>query len=146
MKPKILSLLLMMAVFFSRPLFGQSAIHRNGEKIYTEVERQPEFPGGKRALSEYLMQNVRYPSALSKANYDAGKIIVRFVVAKNGKVKNVEISSKPAGGDAQESLEAYLASILDAVEKMPRWRPAEVDGERVASLYILPVQVLVNQQ
>ncbi|RIV18305.1 hypothetical protein DYU11_29155 [Fibrisoma montanum] len=137
-------MLLVAAVLLWQPSNGQASIQRNGETIYTEVERQPEFPGGKRALSMYLMKNVKYPSVLSKTNYDPGKIIVRFVVAKNGVVRNVEISSKPAAAEAQQSLQNYLASILNAIEKMPRWRPAEVNGERVASLYILPVQVYVN--
>ncbi|WP_147368067.1 hypothetical protein [Fibrisoma montanum] len=144
MKPVLSGLLLVAAVLLWQPSNGQASIQRNGETIYTEVERQPEFPGGKRALSMYLMKNVKYPSVLSKTNYDPGKIIVRFVVAKNGVVRNVEISSKPAAAEAQQSLQNYLASILNAIEKMPRWRPAEVNGERVASLYILPVQVYVN--
>ncbi|CCH56709.1 hypothetical protein BN8_06092 [Fibrisoma limi BUZ 3] len=144
MKSIITGLLLGTAILLGQPSFGQTSIQRNGETIYTEVERQPEFPGGKRALSTYLMKNVKYPSALSKTNYDPGKIIVRFVVGRNGVVKNVEISSKPAAAEAQQSLQNYLASILNAIERMPRWRPAEVNGERVASLYVLPVQVFVN--
>ena len=99
-------------------------------KIYTAVQKTAEPDGGMKALIAYLHSHIEYPEEALKEGKE-GKVIVRFVIEKNGNV-----------GDAQivKSVDPVLdQEALRVVKTMPKWTPAKVDGESVASYYVLPV-------
>ena len=52
---------------------------KKSEKVATAVEQMPQYPGGDRALMEFVAKNVKYPEAAMKAGKE-GKVIVRFTV------------------------------------------------------------------
>ena len=111
------------------------------ELIYTVVERQPEFPGGKAALSAYLAANIRFPSALMRKNYNTGPVSAKFIVDKSGTVRDVRVTTKPLGKKLQKGMQEFMVTIIAAIEKMPRWRPGQVNGEPVSVFYTLPIEV-----
>jgi len=112
------------------------------EKIYTVVEKQPEFPGGKVALSRYLAENIKFPSSLMRKNYNTGPVAAKFIVGDDGTVRDVRVSTKPIEDKKMEKgMMDFMKTIIAAIEKMPRWRPGEVHGERVAVFYTLPIEV-----
>ena len=51
----------------------------------------PDFPGGQSALMEYLAKNIKYP-ATAHENGKQGRVIVMFVVKKDGSISYVSIS------------------------------------------------------
>ena len=53
------------------------------EEIFMRVEKAPAFPGGQKAMMEYLMKNIKYPAACQEAGIQ-GRVIVSFVVNKDG--------------------------------------------------------------
>lgn len=125
-------------------LFGSAntpAQTRN-ELIYTVVEQQPEFPGGKAALSRYLAENIRFPSSLMRKNYNTGPVAAKFIIDKAGTVRDVRVTTKPLGKDRQKGMQEFMATIIAAVEKMPRWRPGQVNGQSVSVFYTLPIEVV----
>lgn len=63
---------------------------RDDEKVYSTVEKKPEFPGGDSELMKYVSANIRYPENAFK-NKIQGRVIVKFVVQKDGKVGDVTI-------------------------------------------------------
>ncbi|MBN8683567.1 MAG: energy transducer TonB [Chitinophagales bacterium] len=101
-----------------------------GEEILNLAEQRPSFPGGEAAMLQFLDENLKYP-ALAKENGIQGRVIVRFVVEKDGSLSNTEILRDIGGGCGKEALR-LLAS-------MPRWQPGKQRGRAVRVRYTLPL-------
>lgn len=107
------------------------------EEIFVAVEQQAEFPGGTAALMKWLSSNIRYPEA-AQANDVQGRVIVRFVVEKDGSIGAANIVK---GVDKDLDKEA-----LRVVKKMPKWQPAKNNGVTVRSYFNLPVTFKLQNQ
>lgn len=100
------------------------------KEVYTAVEYNAEFPGGMAGMMKYLSQAIKYPEEAVAAN-EQGRVIVKFIVGKDGKVSDAQIVK-----GVSPSLDA---EALRVVSSMPKWKPAEVNGEKVASWFTIPV-------
>ncbi|MBS7364164.1 MAG: TonB family protein [Paludibacteraceae bacterium] len=100
------------------------------EEIFMRVEKAPAFPGGQKAMMEYLMKNIKYPAACQEAGIQ-GRVIVSFVVNKDGTIQNVEVIR-----GVHEKLDAEAVRV---VKSMPAWSPGEQQGRKVRSKFQLPV-------
>ena len=60
------------------------------DEPFEVVEEQPEFPGGLNAFRKYLQDNLRYPESAQDAGIQ-GKVMVRFVVERDGSATAVEV-------------------------------------------------------
>ncbi len=95
------------------------------------IENKPEFPlGGVEGLNKWIAQNVKYPE-IAKENGVTGKVFIQFVIAKDGKVTNVEILR---GVDPSLDKEA-----LRVVKSMPAWKPGSQRGKPVKVSFQLPI-------
>lgn len=111
-------------------------------RFYTSVEKLAEFPGGRSAMLDFLAKHIDFPNSLDRIQYKPGPITVRFIVAPDGILHDITIDSQPVTNpDAEKGMDAYRISIIRAIEKMPRWQPALMEGAPVAMLYTLPLQV-----
>jgi len=99
-------------------------------RVFDVVEDQPRYPGGTNALMAYLRDNIKYPAEAAKAGIQ-GKVIVQFVVGKDGTVRDV----KPIRNISPE-LDAEAVRVVAA---MPKWMPGYQRGEAVNVRYTLPV-------
>ena len=106
-------------------------VDRKPKEKIEPYETPPSFPGGLNALFEYLNQNVKYPPIARKNNIQ-GRVIVQFVVGKNGKIKDVEVVR--SGGDP--SLDKEAARVI---KSMPQWIPGKQRGVPVRVKYTAPV-------
>ena len=104
----------------------------NPDKIHQVVEVQPEFPGGTYAMYKYLADNIKYP-ADAKAAGKEGRVIVQFVVRKDGSVSDVSVVRSV--GNVSLDNEA-----VRVVSSMPKWNPGTQGGKPVNVQYTLPVQ------
>lgn len=102
----------------------------SGNEIYSVVEQPAEFPGGLDALMHWLSNNVRYPDVAQQQGVE-GRVVVRFVVEKDGTVDEVEVIK---GADRDLDAEA-----VRVVSIMPKWIPGKQYGELVRSYFTLPV-------
>lgn len=100
------------------------------DMIFDAVEQQAQFPGGMAALSNWLSRNIRYPEAAQR-NEIQGKVIVQFVVEKDGSVSNPTVLR---GVDRDLDQEA-----LRVVRAMPKWQPGRNNGTAVRSKFTLPI-------
>lgn len=107
------------------------------EEIFVAVEQQAEFPGGMAALMKWLSNNIRYPEA-AQQNDVQGRVIVKFVVEKDGSVSQAQILK---GVDKDLDKEA-----LRVVNKMPKWQAGKNNGVAVRSYFTLPVNFRLQQQ
>ncbi|WP_155297371.1 energy transducer TonB [Spirosoma aerolatum] len=114
------------------------------DKVYTVAEQQPEFPGGTVALSRYLAENIVVPNALVRKRYDTGPVAAKFIIDELGYIHDVRIQVKPLDKKGRKGMEAFMANIIAAVEKMPRWTPGEVGGRPVPVYYTLPIEITMQ--
>lgn len=136
------AVLVLMSLTFSLLLVDSTATAQTrSELVYTVVERQPEFPGGKAALSRYLASNIRFPSSLMRKNYNTGPVAAKFIIDKAGAVRDVRVTTKPLSKEMQKGMQEFMTTIIAAIEKMPRWRPGQVNGQSVSVFYTLPIEV-----
>lgn len=94
------------------------------------VDKMPEYVGGTDAMTKYMIEHVRYPEAAVKSK-TTGKVMVSFVVTKNGKVTKAAVKR----GVSKELDE----EAVRVVSSMPDWIPAEKDKKKVDAEMILPV-------
>lgn len=107
------------------------------EEIFVAVEQQAEFPGGQAALMSWLSKNIHYPETAAM-NDVQGRVIVRFVVEKDGSIGQVSVVK---GVDKDLDREA-----IRVVKKMPKWQSAKNNGVTVRSYFTLPVTFKLQQQ
>jgi protein TonB len=99
-------------------------------EIFVVVEEMPSFPGGDKALYEYLAKNIKYP-AVAKDNGIEGKVYIKFVVNEDGSVSQAQVARGIGGGCDEEALRV--------VKDMPKWKPGKQRGKNVKVWYTLPV-------
>ncbi len=107
------------------------------EEVFHAVEQMPEFPGGQSALMKYLSNNIRYPQ-MALANDIQGRVVVKFVVEKDGSVSGVTVVR---GVDKDLDKEA-----VRVVKSMPKWQPGKNNGQAVRCWFNLPVTFKIQQQ
>lgn len=98
--------------------------------IHEHVEIMPDFPGGMAALMKYLGTNIKYPT-ISQEMGSAGKVIVQFVVDKDGTITNPAVV---------RGVDAYLdKEAIRVISSMPKWKPGVQNGKKVRVKYTVPV-------
>ena len=106
------------------------------EEIFTAVEQEAMFPGGQAALNKWLSKNLHYPET-AQQNEIQGRVVVQFIVEKDGSVRNPTILRSV---DRDLDREA-----LNVVSKMPKWQPGKNNGVTVRSYFRLPVNFRLAQ-
>ena len=142
-------------------LQGQEVYDDDDDDPVFEVTEEPaQYPGGQAALMQYLAQNIRYPK-ISAENGVQGRVIVQFVVEKDGSLSNFAVVKKSgdtitknaqsgitvnALGSAteeskvpQEAFDALNAEAVRVLREMPKWIPAKQRGQEVRMRYTLPI-------
>lgn len=99
-------------------------------KVFDVVEEQPSFPGGQGALMSWLHDNIKYP-VVAAENGIQGKVIVQFIVGKNGSISNVKVLRS-----VDPSLDKEAVRV---VSNMPNWTPGKQNGASVNVRFTLPV-------
>lgn len=99
-------------------------------KVFDAVEQPPVFPGGDAALMKYLNDNIRYPQ-LAIENNIQGRVVVQFVVQKDGSIGQVKVArSKDPDLDKE---------AVRVVKSLPRFQPGKQNGNPVNVWFTLPV-------
>lgn len=104
-------------------------------KVFDVVEQMPSFPGGNAALMNYLNQNIKYP-VIAEENGIQGRVIVQFVVGKDGHISDVKVAKS-----VDPSLDKEAVRV---VKGMPKWIPGKQNGQAVTVRYTLPVTFRLN--
>lgn len=90
----------------------------------------PSYPGGFDAMQKFLIENLRYPNIEACVE---GRVILRFVVKKDGAIENIEVLKSLHPDFDKEALRV--------VRLMPKWNPAINDkGDTIDYQLILPIK------
>ena len=105
--------------------------------IITDLfELHPEFPGGEIACMKFLLENVKYPRYARKHKIE-GKVVLRFIIEKDGSISNVEILRSVASCLDKEAMRV--------VRLMPKWRPGIQNGIIVRAKCNMPIAFVLNK-
>ena len=122
------------------------------EEIFVMAEDMPRFPGcenestkaekeqcANNKLMEYIYSNLKYPP-IATENGIEGRVTIRFVVDKDGKVGGVEILRDIGGGCGEAA-----KKVIEGMNNMPqRWAPGRQGGRKVKVYFTLPVIFKLN--
>lgn len=89
----------------------------------------------RKEMLRFVYKNIRYPA---EARKDAvyGMVITRFNIEKDGSVTRPRIIKEVGAGLGEEVLR-----IVELMQNLPqKWIPAEKDGQKVRSVFDLPVK------
>jgi protein TonB len=104
----------------------------NQPVVVDPLEVMPEFPGGEQALFKYIKQNLRWPAQYSDSTF-SGRVVVRFIITKSGKIDKPEILKGIPGR------EEFSKEVIRLVTSMPNWKPGLFNGKAVDSYHVLPI-------
>jgi protein TonB len=106
------------------------------EEVFTAVEQMPQFPGGEAELLKYVATHIKYPTMAAENNIQ-GRVVVKFVVKKDGNVGEVVVLR---GKDPDLDKEA-----VRVVKTLPRFIPGKMNGQAVSVWYTLPINFKLQQ-
>jgi TonB family protein len=109
----------------------------NEEEVFTIVENMPEFPGGQKALYEFLVKNLKYPAKAKKKGI-SGKVYVNFVIGKDGQVRDIKVIR-----GVHKLLDKEAIRVMKA---MPKWKPGTQRGKNVNVSYNLPINFKLSRK
>ena len=102
----------------------------DNDSIYNVVSENASFPGGDVALSDWMRKNMKYPEECRKQGIQ-GRVVISFVVNKDGSIVDLETVRSPHPALAEEGLRV--------VKSMPKWEPAKENGKVVRSRFNIPI-------
>lgn len=102
------------------------------DSVFSKVEVEPQFPGGRVKMLEYISRNQNLPSSyFSCTGPPFVRVPVQFTVNKDGSLSDIEIIT-------------HRDSILDKeairlIHSMPKWTPGRQNGKIVRTRYMIMV-------
>ncbi|RYE17577.1 MAG: TonB family protein, partial [Sphingobacteriaceae bacterium] len=97
---------------------------------FVAVDKLPHFPGGESAFGNYLAKSIRYPKE-AKDQKITGRVIVSFIVEKDGRLNDIKVLRDIGGGCGTEAVRV--------LSECPAWNPGIQDGKPVRVAYTMPV-------
>lgn len=96
-----------------------------------DLDKMPTFQGGDLSkFRKWVMSNMTYPKKAVKNNIQ-GRVVVKFVIDKDGSVTDIEVVKSP---DKLLSDEA-----VRVVKMSPKWTPGELDNSPVRVYFTIPI-------
>jgi TonB family protein len=99
-------------------------------EVFGSVDVLPEFPGGMKGWGEYLQSALKYPEEARK-NKITGRVIVSFIVLKDGGIRVIKVLRGIGGGADEEAIRV--------VKESPNWKPGLKNGVPVNFAYTMPI-------
>lgn len=124
--------LLSLITFFSfQFVLAQEQTSQMEEKIYEtkEVDIKPDYLGGMAAFYNFVAKNFMIPDK----NGLNGKVIITFVVEKDGSINDLKILQDIGYGTGKEAVRV--------IKKSEKWIPAQKEGQNVRCNFNLPITI-----
>jgi len=114
-----------------------------GDDIFIRVAQMPRFKGcadvddssaktcSDRNMLTYIYRHINYPT-IARENGIEGRVIMGFVIEKDGTVSNVQIIRDIGGGCGKEALRV--------INSMPKWTPGYQRTEPVRVQFNIPIR------
>ncbi len=132
MKKAICLLVLLASQLTIAQQTATDTVQDEDNNIYSnmDVEIKPEYPGGFGAFFMLLSKNFTRPS---DSNFRGGRLIVSFLVEKDGSLTEIKVLKDPGFGTAEEAIRVMKLS--------KKWIPATQNGKPVRCSYQIPINL-----
>lgn len=106
------------------------------EQIFYKVEKMPSFMGGDlTTFRNWVQGKVKYPQ-LAQENNISGRVLLMFVVEKDGTLTNIEVLQTPDSSLSEEAIRVLKTS--------PKWEPGKQRNQSVRVKYTLPIDFRIQ--
>ncbi len=101
------------------------------DQPFLVAETMPSFQGGDlNKFRTWVQQNVKFPQ-IALENGIAGRVVLTFVIEKDGRLTNIEVLQTPDRSLSEEAIRV--------LNKSPKWSPGKQRNQVVRVKYTLPV-------
>lgn len=129
----------------SAPSFSPAAVSSgktSGDDVlsYYDCDQRPEFLNSadpRQFLEKWVYKYLKYPPE-ALIDGTQGRVMVEFVIGKDGKVGNVRVVKS-----VSEELDAEAVKVVSA---SPKWRPGRVKGNKVSTSMTIPVEFRLEKK
>lgn len=105
-------------------------VRTNEDEPFVVVEEMPMYPGGEIELLKFIADNTQYPDSAKTAGIE-GRVIVRFIVTKEGNVEGISVI---------KGVHPLLdEEALRVVSLLKDFRPGMQGGQPVNVWYMVPI-------
>ncbi|WP_207421941.1 energy transducer TonB [Desertivirga brevis] len=119
------------------PTQQAAVVEDNGVYEVANIEVQPEFPGGMNKFYEYVGRSYNYPAA-AKEQGVSGRVILNFVVEKDGSLTDIKVVRDLGMGTGDEAIRV--------LKKSKKWNPGIQNGRPVRVSYTIPIVLNLEAQ
>ena len=106
------------------------------EQIFFKVETMPSFMGGDiGTFRNWVQSKVKYPQ-LAQENNISGRVLLMFVVEKDGSLTNIQVLQTPDSSLSDEAIRVLKTS--------PKWTPGKQRNQSVRVKYTLPIDFRIQ--
>ncbi len=108
--------------------FGDSSFLK--KIIFSSVEVAPKFPEGIKGFYGFIADNLKFPQ--NRFSTFSNKVVIaRIAINDDGRI---------AYGEIEKGInEGYNKAVLEALEKMPDWKPGLQNGKPVPVWVSIPI-------
>ena len=107
------------------------------EQPFLVAETMPSFQGGSlNDFRNWVQSKVRYP-AIAQENGISGKVVLTFVIEKDGRLTNIQVLQTPDRSLSEEAIRV--------LQQSPKWSPGKQRNQPVRVRYTLPVEFRIQQ-
>ncbi len=107
---------------------------------YYDCDQRPVFLNSTdpaQFLEKWVYQYLKYPES-SLVKGEQGKVMVEFIVEKDGKISNVRVAK-----GVSDALDAEAVKVIAA---SPKWKPGRIKGEKVRTMITIPVEFRLEKK
>ncbi|MGY3213704.1 TonB family protein [Mucilaginibacter sp. HD30] len=104
-------------------------------RVYSNVESYPVFPGGMSAFTKFLAKNIHYPSEMGTRGLQ-GKVFVTFIVGTDGQLSDIRAVRGPS--------EEFKDEAVRVLSNSPKWIPGFQNGRKVKVQYTVPINFTLS--
>ncbi len=111
-----------------------------GVVAYHDCDQKPMFlnsPDPRQFLQKWVYQYLKYPASAVRDGIQ-GRVLVEFIIGKDGKVTDVRVVK-----GVSEELDAEALKVVGA---SPKWKPGRVNGNKVRTSMTIPVEFRLEKK
>lgn len=107
------------------------------DTVFSRLEIEAEFPGGNSAWNKYIVTRLQNNADKILKSGEFGTCIVKFIVGKDGKIKEAEATTMKGTALAEVA--------VSIIKNGPKWHPASQYGRAVNAYRLQPVTLNQTQ-
>jgi protein TonB len=115
----------------------QKVTEADPNQIFAAVEKEPEYPGGIAKFYSDLQKVMVYP-AVDRENNVQGKVMLTFVVEKDGSLTDVKALRSPS--------ETLTDAATKALLSLKRWKPGIQNARPVRVQFTVPISFNLGEE